>query len=107
MAFFLAHHKTENIKKDIDSESVYLLVDGEKGMGTVTLRGNEICRLFVLPECEHQGLGRRLLDFAEERIGEKYSEILIDSSLPAKQIYIKRGYIATETHTIVAGNGDV
>lgn len=105
--FFLTHHKTENIKKDIDSGSVYLLMDGGKGIGTVTLRGNEICRLFVLPKWQHQGFGKRLLDFAEEMIGENYSEILIDSSLPAKQMYLKRGYIATETHKIVADNRDI
>ncbi len=107
VAFFLAHHKTENIKKDIDAGIVYLMMDGERGIGTVTLHGNEICRLFVLPECQHQGLGRQLLDFAEEMIGEKYSEILIDSSLPAKNVYLRRGYVTTETHRIVAENGDV
>lgn len=107
VAFFQSHHKTENIKKDIDAGIVYLLMNGEKGIGTVTMRGNEICRLFVLPKWQHQGLGRQLLDFAEEIISKQYAEIMIDSSLPAKQMYLKRGYIATETHTIVAGNGDV
>lgn len=105
--FFLAHHCEENIKRDIDSGIVYLIMGEENCMGTVTLRGNEICRLFVLPEWQHQGIGRMLMDFAEEVIGERYPEILIDSSLPAKHVYLKRGYVATETHKIVAENGDV
>lgn len=105
--FFLAHHKAENILKDIDAGIVYLAMDEGKGIGTVTLRGNEICRLFVCPEYQHQGVGRQLLDFAEGLIGEKYSEIMIDSSLPAKLLYSKRGYTTVETHTIMAENDDV
>ena len=105
--FFLGHHCEENIKKDINSGIVYLITDGKIGIGTVTLRGNEICRLFVLPECQHQGFGKQLLDFAEEIISKQYAEIMIDSSLPAKQMYLKRGYIATETHKIVADNEDI
>ena len=105
--FFLAHHKAENIVKDIDAGIVYLAMKEGKGIGTVTIRENDICRLFVLPEYQHKGVGSRLLDFAENLIGEKYAEILIDSSLPAKRIYLKRGYVAVENQTIVAENGDI
>ena len=76
-------------------------------IGTVTLKGNEICRLFVLPDRQHKGVGQQLLDFAEEMIAKEYTEICLDSSLPAKSIYAKRGYIVVESHTIVAENGDV
>lgn len=48
--FFLAHHSTDNIKKDIISGNVYFLTDGDISAGTVTAKGNEICRLFVLPQ---------------------------------------------------------
>lgn len=105
--FFLAHHSNENIIKDILAGIVYLLLDGEEAIGTVTMKENEICRLFVLPESQHKGFGRQLLNFAEEMIAEKYTEIYLDSSLPAKDIYLKRGYVAVEFHKIVAENGDV
>lgn len=105
--FFLSHHSDENIQKDIASGCVFLLMDGAEAIGTVTIKKNEICRLFVLPEHQHKGFGRKLLDFAEERIAEKYTEICLASSLPAKHTYLKRGYVAVEAHTIVADNGDV
>lgn len=105
--FFLAHHSDENIRKDIAADMVYLIEDGEEKIGTVTVKENEINRLFVLPQYQHKGAGRQLLDFAEELIAEEYVEIYVHSSLPAKSIYINRGYEAVEAHTIVAENGDV
>ncbi|MGN0350922.1 MAG: GNAT family N-acetyltransferase [Roseburia sp.] len=105
--FFLAHHNDENISNDIRLGEVYLLSDDENGIGTVTIKKNEICRLFVLPEYQHRGYGKTILDFAEKIIAEEYQEIYLASSLAAKHIYLKRGYVAVETHTIVAENGDV
>ena len=49
---------------------------------------------------------RALLDHAEELISSKYDKILIDASLSAKSIYIKRGYKETEYHIIETDNGD-
>ena len=105
--FFLEHHNSENITKNILADIVYLMMDGEEAIGTVTIRENEICRLFVLPEHQGKGVGRNLLDFAEARIADQYKDIFLDSSLPAKDIYRKRGYIIVESHKIVTKNEDV
>lgn len=104
--FFLSHHNENNIKSDIEKEIVYVLYNNENAVGTVTLRDNEICRLFVLPKYQGKGFGGRLLDFAEKKIAENYGKIIIDASLPAKPIYLKRGYVFTEYHTIKTENGD-
>ena len=66
--FFKNHHNEKHIAEDISNGIVYLLYDEENTVGTVTLRENEICRLFVLPEFQHKGYGRFLLDFAEKEI---------------------------------------
>lgn len=48
--FFIKHHSDKNISRDIADRKVYLLrVDG-KDIGTVTVNGNEVDRLFVLPD---------------------------------------------------------
>lgn len=105
--FFLNHHCEENIINDIKRECVYLCDDGgQNTVGTVTVKENEICRLFVLPGFQGNGYGRELLTFAESKIKEKYGEIILDSSLPAKGIYLKRGYKDKEYHTIKTENGD-
>lgn len=94
--FFLDHHSESNIIDDIKQERVFLYRDNDKIVGTVTIKGNEIYRLFVRPEFQGNGYGSALLDFAEKLISEKYSDIIIDASLPAKGIYLKRGYSETE-----------
>jgi len=104
--FFIAHHSHERIAADIDAGIVYLLIEDETPVGTVTIRGSEICRLFVLPEHQGRGCGRALLDFAEGMILSQHPQIVLDASLPAKAIYLKRGYVPCEYRAIETPNGD-
>lgn len=105
--FFIVHHNDNNILTDINNGNVYLLNVDDKDVGTVTVKDNEILRLFVLPQYQHKGFGRELLDFAEELISRNFCEILIDASLAAKKIYKLRGYIETEYNQIETKNGDI
>ena len=104
--FFARHHSGENIARDIAAGKVYLLKVEDVDVGTVTVNENEIARLFVLPEYQHRGYGRSLMDFAENMIFQADTEITLDASLPAKQIYKKRGYVEVAYHTIRTENGD-
>lgn len=105
--FFISHHNDTNILSDIEAGKVFLCVNEEgKSVGTVSLKDNDICRLFVLPEYQGQGYGRMMLDFAENEIAKNYKEILLDASLPAKRIYLMRGYKEKESHIINANYGD-
>ena len=103
--FFLAHHSEDNIMKDIERNRVSLCLDGSRNaVGTVTIKKNEICRLFVLPSCQGMGYGTEMLDFAEQAIFAQYSKVVLDASLPAKTIYLKRGYKEIEFNSIAVGN---
>ncbi|MBO4887116.1 MAG: GNAT family N-acetyltransferase [Firmicutes bacterium] len=104
--FFSEHHSDERILRDIEAGIVYLLTEEGTCAGTVTVAGNEINRLFVLPEMQHKGFGQALLNFAEEKISASFDTIRMDASLPAKKIYLLRGYKETEYHIIPTGNGD-
>ena len=104
--FFLSHHNDENIVSDIERGIVYLCIDNNNAVGTVTIKENEICRLFVLPEYQGKGYGRELISFAEKRISETFGTITLHASFPAKAIYLKRGYVPTEFHSIKTDNGD-
>lgn len=105
--FFLGHHNDKNIENDIRVGIVYLCFDNKNNaVGTVTVKENEICRLFVLPEYQGNGYGKELISFAENKISEKYNEIILHASLPAKAIYLKKGYKEIEFHSIKTENGD-
>lgn len=107
VAFFLSHHNDEAIRQDLAAGRVFLCMDdAQQPTGTVTIRENEILRLFVLPEFQGKGYGRELLDFAEQAVREQYPVIQIDASFAAKSIYLKRGYKETEYHKIRTENGD-
>lgn len=105
--YFSEHHSDDVIMRDINAGNVYVLEDEEGNYaGTVTVSGNEICRLFVLPEFQHLGYGKALLDLAEESIAENYDTVAVDASLPAKKIYILRGYKETGYNVTDTGYGD-
>jgi GNAT superfamily N-acetyltransferase len=85
---------------------VYLLEADGVPAGTVTVSGNEINRLFVLPEQQRKGYGRELMDFSEQMIRKSSDRIVLDASLPAKKMYLDRGYTAAEYHMTETDNGD-
>lgn len=99
--FFLEHHNDKNIKNDIEHNNVFIysLSDGT-AIGTITIKDNEICRFFVLHKYQGFGYGTTLLNFAENFIFKDYNKIILDSSLPAKPIYLKKGYSSIEFHSI-------
>lgn len=105
--FFLWLHSTARIKPDVDQGRVHLLYAGGTPVGTVTLREEELGRLFVLPGYQGKGYGRALLDFAEEAIGPAQGKIVLDASLPGKVIYLRRGYRVVDSKTERLENGDM
>ena len=104
--FFSDHHSDDRIKVNIYEGKVFLLEIDGSAIGTVTVIDNEINRLFVLPIFQHKGYGRELMEFAEEMIGKEHNHIILDASLPAKEMYIKRGYVAAKYNKIETKNGD-
>lgn len=105
--YFLEHHCEANICNDINLKRVYLCFDiMGNAVGAVTIKDNEICRLFVVPSYQGKGFGTERLDFAEKVVSDKYSKNVLDASLPAKQIYIKRGYNDIEYNMISTEDGD-
>ncbi len=105
--FFLQHHNANSVLDDIENGCVWLLEDGGYFVGTVTIKEDGVFRLFVLPEFQSQGFGSRLMDFAEDKIAENYSHAHIDTSLAAKEMYIKRGYKEKGTCRKEVDNGDI
>ena len=105
--FFLGYHSREHILSDIEDGLVWLLEEDERMVGTVTIKENAVNRLFVLPEWQLHGYGSQLMDFVEDKIAEQFTHVHIDSSLAAKEMYLKRGYKEKKTCRILADHGDI
>ena len=104
--FFKSHHNDSNIMSDITAGNVFLLIDKGLSVGTITISDNHINRLFVRPQCQRRGYGKYLMDYAEGEVYKQFDSIELDASLPAKNIYIKRGYREIEYNKILTDNGD-
>ena len=105
--FFLNHHSDDNIRRGIKTEAVILLeVDGII-VGTGSAKENEIIRTFVLPQFQGLGYGSLIMDELEHIISKEHPEIVLDSSLPAYNLYIKRGYVPIGYEKIITPNDDV
>ena len=61
-------------------------------VGTGSCKGSHITRVFVAPEFQGQGYGRRIMENLEREIAREYPSICLDASLPAAHFYESRGY---------------
>ncbi len=104
--FFQNHHSQERIAQDILEGNVYLLYQNCAPVATVTINGNEINRLFVLPKYQGSGYGGQLMEFAEQIISEQYEEVLLSSSFSAQQMYLRMGYSLDRFEKIACEGGD-
>jgi len=105
--FFLDHHAPESILADINAGCVYIFDADSVVIGTGTIHGREIARVFVLPEYQGRGYGSAIMKTLEEMVFRTHQIVRLDSSLPAFDMYLKRGYKARSWHTIVTPGGQV
>mgnify|MGYP000938523723 CR=1 FL=1 len=105
--FFLDHHTDERIRGDIAGGKVYLLEIGGEVVGTGTVNGDEIGRVFVLPEYQRRGYGTIIMKELEGVVSVKYRRVKLDASLPGYGLYLKLGYRPTAYRMISTPNGQV
>ena len=96
IASFHEFHSLQSILSDINNGMLYVLREEEKIVGTVTVDGPHIRRLFVLPAAQHCGYGSALLSFAEGKIAQNFAYAELDASIPGEPFYEKHGYSVRE-----------
>lgn len=92
VTFFCDLHSRDNIKKDILEGKVFHLISQDKLVGTITIEGDHIKRLFIDISEQGKGYGHILMEFAEEKISQEFQHSIIDSSLPAIFFYLDLNY---------------
>ena len=106
---FIALHTPERQKSYLTSEiakgaQLYMLID-EKPVGIVSIYGNLIENLYVLPSEQNKGYGTQLLAFAIEKSIGCPSLWILSTNEGAQRFYERNGF--KPTGKIVRHNGGV
>ena len=103
---FIAVHTTERQMGYLQSQmdkgaDVYLLYDGTRPVGIVSLLGEMIGDLYVLPDEQGRGFGTELLHFAMEKCEGTPTLWVLNSNRRAMKLYERLGFRATgERHVL-------
>lgn len=92
-------HNVEDIASDVARARVFLLEDDGRPVGTGTLDGCHLTRVFVLPDCQGGGRGTAIMDALEALASRCHRAAVLDSSKPAERFYEHRGYRVTGVET--------
>jgi GNAT superfamily N-acetyltransferase len=104
--FFMNYHDEPAIRRDAWASCSVVLERAHRVIGTGTLVGDEIKRVFVDPIAQQRGMGRRIVEYLEETarlLG--VTTVRLDASLPAKAFYDALGY-ATVRRTFLLLDND-
>jgi len=95
--FFKDWHCIDRILADAEEGYTVVAKQGGQVIGTGTIVGNEIKRVFVDPAFQNRGLGRLIMRELEGRaILMGIGVVNLDASLPSKKFYDSLGYITLE-----------
>ena len=107
IAHFKEHHSEANILKD--AAEGYCVVAEEDGaiVGTGTLTGAHVRRVFVEPFCQRRGIGRAIMRDLEARAAASGAALVdLASVLGSRAFYEALGYVVRELKCHVLPDGE-
>lgn len=104
--FFKDWHCDENVLKDAKEGYMIVLERDSRIIGTGTIVGDEIKRLFVEPPFQKNGFGKTLMQKLEGKaLSAGIGVVKLDASLPSKKFYDSLGYTTLEETFLEIENG--
>ena len=104
--FFKEYHSEKRIMERSQVGEVLIIERGGSIVATGTLVGNEILGVFVKPEDQGQGLGKRIMSELEGRAKKKgFSEIVLSVSLASRKFYDNLEYEVLAKCSLDVGEG--
>lgn len=104
--FLLKADDRSRILHDIEDGRVLLFMEDNIYIATATIKDNEICRLYLLPDYQGKGYGSQIMDNLEDTILKKHSKVRLNASLPSQAFFRRRGYREYYFDRIKTENGD-
>ena len=104
--FFKEYHSIEHIRSDASVGHTILALENDSIIGTGTLLGHNIRRVFVRPDRQGKGIGGRIMTRLERMASDDRVEMVdLDSSMVSVEFYHRRGYLGDERCFLELGNG--
>jgi GNAT superfamily N-acetyltransferase len=104
--YFKEYNNTESILDDILKGYFLVITCGKEIIGTGTLLGSNIRRIFVKPEYQNIGLGNRIMhELEKEALEEKIRITDLHASLTAHSFYTALGYQVQSEEVVQIKNG--
>ncbi len=104
--YFLDYHTVEQISADADRGCTFVIEPADRIVGTGTLLGTTIKRVFVHPSRQRRGYGALLMHALEgEALRCGIRKVDLSASLPSKRFYDGLGYTTECEEYIPVGNG--
>lgn len=101
----VAYFTPEKVKELAQEREMYVAVQADKAIGTVSRDGNKVFTMFINPDFAGQGIGSQLMDYAEQQVATSgFGFVELGASITAHDFYQKRGYDdVRETETESSG----
>ena len=104
--FFKDHHSKENILNE--AATGYTVVAEYNGeiLGTGTLLGTNVHRVFVSPAHQHRGIGQLIAQELERKASlDKLAALDLASSLVSRQFWESSGFVMQKVDYVLVRNG--
>lgn len=106
--FFKQFHSEEKILERASSGTVLVVEQDGELVATASLNKGEIFAVFVDPELQGIGLGKRLMKLLEDQARKNgATEMVLSISLPSKRFYESLGYQVVEERSRDVGCGQL
>ena len=105
--FFKEHHSCDRILEKAGKGYTVVLEDSRRIVGTGTLLGDHVSRVFVAPDAQGRGYGKAIMGALEDRArADGVAMIELSASLPSTRFYERLGYELYEEASIDVGDGE-
>ena len=95
IALHTPQHQKAYLQNKIDNGSKLFIMIADKPIGVVSVTGNLIEDLYILPDYQHQGFGTRLLHFAIEQCDGVPTLWILENNKGAEKLYRREGFRET------------
>ena len=95
IALHTPQHQKAYLQGKMDNGSKLFMMIADKPVGVVSVTGNLIEDLYILPDYQHQGFGTRLLRFAMEQCDGVPTLWILENNKGAEKLYRREGFRET------------